>query len=417
MTLRGDAMPCRSQGPITLLGFDYPDSMVLRRNGEDENPPIQTQLFARRLTRAILHGFNKPVYCISAAPISEYPINKRLLVTGDRPTVIELPEGEAHLIPIAYINHKTLKIISRTITTIAACIRRSFNQGNGVVFVYSVHVPLMIGGLLLSRWTNSISVAVWTDPPAVPLQTDGRLLGRLLRRFEAKLAAKLMRSFRLVVALTDQLANDWAPRSPHLVMEAMTDDAIAGTEPVYRSEGKTIFTYTGGLDRRYGVDRLAEGALLVAPEYEFVVQFFGEGDYASELRRLSLTSSRIEFHGRVDHTAAVRAQTESDFLINVRDPQDEYTKHSFPSKTLEYLLSGVPVISTALPGIPSEYWPHMILLSANEPHLIATAIEESCKMTTGERRRLGQSGLALARTKDFRTQGRRIATFVKQHDC
>ena len=42
-------------------------------------------------------------------------------------------------------------------------------------------------------------------------------------------------------------------------------------------------------------------------------------------------------------------------LVNPRPSKDEYTKFSFPSKTLEYMGSGTAVLSTKLPGIPQEY--------------------------------------------------------------
>ena len=41
--------------------------------------------------------------------------------------------------------------------------------------------------------------------------------------------------------------------------------------------------------------------------------------------------------------------------MNPRSADAEYTKYSFPSKTIEYLATGVPVVMNRLPGIPEEY--------------------------------------------------------------
>ena len=37
-------------------------------------------------------------------------------------------------------------------------------------------------------------------------------------------------------------------------------------------------------------------------------------------------------------------------------------KYSFPSKTMEYMASGTPVLTTVLPGMPREYHPYVYLL-------------------------------------------------------
>ena len=38
--------------------------------------------------------------------------------------------------------------------------------------------------------------------------------------------------------------------------------------------------------------------------------------------------------------------------VNPRQNNEEFTKYSFPSKTMEYLASGVPVVAYKLDGIP-----------------------------------------------------------------
>ena len=41
--------------------------------------------------------------------------------------------------------------------------------------------------------------------------------------------------------------------------------------------------------------------------------------------------------------------------MNPRSNKEEYTKYSFPSKTMEYLATGRPVLMHKLKGIPDEY--------------------------------------------------------------
>lgn len=42
----------------------------------------------------------------------------------------------------------------------------------------------------------------------------------------------------------------------------------------------------------------------------------------------------------------------ADVLVNPRQNDDEYTKYSFPSKNIEYLMTGNAVMAYMLDGIP-----------------------------------------------------------------
>ena len=48
-------------------------------------------------------------------------------------------------------------------------------------------------------------------------------------------------------------------------------------------------------------------------------------------------------------------------LINPRFSNEEYTKYSFPSKNMEYMASGTPILTTKLPGMPKEYYEYIYL--------------------------------------------------------
>lgn len=46
-------------------------------------------------------------------------------------------------------------------------------------------------------------------------------------------------------------------------------------------------------------------------------------------------------------------------------------KYSFPSKTMEYMSTGTPVLTTVLPGMPKEYHPYVYLLEEETADAIA----------------------------------------------
>ena len=55
----------------------------------------------------------------------------------------------------------------------------------------------------------------------------------------------------------------------------------------------------------------------------------------------------------------------ADVLVNPRPNEGEYTKYSFPSKNIEYLLSGNPVVGYMLSGMPEDYRRFVYEISPN----------------------------------------------------
>ena len=49
-------------------------------------------------------------------------------------------------------------------------------------------------------------------------------------------------------------------------------------------------------------------------------------------------------------------------MVNPRPTNEEYTKYSFPSKNMEYMVSGTAVLTTDLPGMPEKYKQHVYLI-------------------------------------------------------
>lgn len=46
-------------------------------------------------------------------------------------------------------------------------------------------------------------------------------------------------------------------------------------------------------------------------------------------------------------------------MINPRSSKEEFTKFSFPSKNMEYMASGTPLLTAKLPGMPKEYYDYV----------------------------------------------------------
>jgi glycosyltransferase involved in cell wall biosynthesis len=278
-----------------------------------------------------------------------------------------------------------------------------------------VHVPFMLIGYLLSKLYCLDYIAIWTDPPSVRSERDSFLKSRL-RYIELFVSKLLMRKASKVVSVTKHLAQDFAPQKPYLVIEGIIDQSeiIANRNEENRKDcnsNEIKIVYTGSLSKRYGVKNIVEGFKLVKDD-NILLEIYGRGDYEKELTEVCSKNNKIIYKGFVSNEEARDAQRKADFLINARSANDEYTKYTFPSKTLEYMLSGTPLITTLLPGMPENYKDYLLLLENNDPKTICEMLQNAIKLDRKQRNSIGYKALKFAKSKNYKNQGEKITKFI-----
>lgn len=90
-------------------------------------------------------------------------------------------------------------------------------------------------------------------------------------------------------------------------------------------------------------------------EKDLRLHFYGLGDMEKNMDYYKNLDPRIAYFGVVPNEIVVKKQIEATLLINPRPSNQEYTRYSFPSKNMEYMVSGTPIVTTRLPGMPDEY--------------------------------------------------------------
>lgn len=71
--------------------------------------------------------------------------------------------------------------------------------------------------------------------------------------------------------------------------------------------------------------------------------------------------------------------------MNPRQNDDEYTKYSFPSKNIEYLMTGNTVVAYMLDGMPKEYASFFNVPKSNQTESLAEAMQEAIDESPVER--------------------------------
>jgi glycosyltransferase involved in cell wall biosynthesis len=127
-----------------------------------------------------------------------------------------------------------------------------------------------------------------------------------------------------------------------------------------------MILYAGQLKAKYGLELLLQ-AFLRLEDQSLRLLILGKGDYEENIRQASLKDPRIVFKGYCPQGEIKKLLNAATVLINPRPTNQSFTQYSFPSKTIEYMVSGRPVISTRLPGIPDDYFPYLYVLENETP--------------------------------------------------
>ena len=104
--------------------------------------------------------------------------------------------------------------------------------------------------------------------------------------------------------------------------------------------------------------------------------FCGSGEMEESIKAAASIDSRIKFLGFQRQEDVWKMQREVSLLVNPRQNTEAFTKYSFPSKTMEYLASGTPVLMYKLDGIPDEYDTYLHYVTGNTVDDLTAAIAD-----------------------------------------
>jgi len=218
------------------------------------------------------------------------------------------------------------------------------------------------------------------------------------------------------VLLTEQMRDALKVNGrPYVIVEGITsetadDDSYATTSDpgIYR------IVYTGTLACKYGIMDLVRQFMNMKDErYKLII--CGEGDSREEIERLTQIDTRISYKGNLRHDEVLRMHKQATVLVNPRRNDEEFTKFSFPSKTVEYMRSGRPVMMHRLDGIPREYDEYINYFDLYPGKNMFEAIAEFCNRDSNELNLIGEAARNFVlKNKNPEKQARKIIAMICQ---
>lgn len=340
---------------------------------------VKPSASAQNFETALIKGFSAcdgvEVTVASAESVAAFPNGNRLFLKKRKDRLTS--DITADIVPA--INLPYIKNVCHANGT-AALFRRWLKTCKAdepkCAFLYGLYPSVAKKMLKECRKSGCSIFAVITDVPATMFTytKSKNILKRLFSGSYRNRAVGLQDKFDGYVFLTKQMSEAVAPSKPFVVIEAIADSTLFDSLPdVKKAEPRTVM-YAGALYRKYGVDMIVSA--FEKTENDCELQLFGSGDMESELAEKSKENPRIRYCGRVSRDEILKREREATLLLNFRNGEDEYTKYSFPSKMTEYMLSGTPLFTSRLDGIPEEYYAYVYSTSAKDAEQLAREMDE-----------------------------------------
>ena len=320
-------------------------------------PAFQSQKYHRLLIEGLAAHTSVDV-------VANPPVNRSVL----KENIVRLPdetEGGAKYHYIPAIRNPILKSVCVGFGTFFKTLRLS--KGESAVIVDGLNRVTALSAVLAARIKGKPCIGIVTDLPDM-LSGSG---------FSKKLANFIIGSCTGYVFLTEAM-NGYLNKKgkPYVILEGHSDIAMKEKEPsLDKKLQPRVCLYAGGVSRQYGLANLVEG-FRAADIPNAQLHIYGPGDYVKELQKIAEEDSRVFYGGMLLNQEIVEKEQEATLLVNPRPTNEEYVKYSFPSKTMEYMASGTPVLTTVLPGMPKEYYPYLFLLEDETAEGIAQALTE-----------------------------------------
>lgn len=293
-------------------------------------------------------------------------------------------------------------------------LKKNADETEKCVLVYGMYPAVVKQLLRVCHIYNCKIFSLITDVPSTMFtySKNQSLVKRVFASSYRSIALALQDQFDGYVYLTEEMKNEVAPGKPYVVIETLADTSIFEKLPIVQKHLPPALMYAGALHKKYGVDLILESFEKLHTDCE--LWLFGSGDFEQEIKSKALVNPKIKFFGRAPRETVLRKEKEATLLLNLRNPEDSYTKYSFPSKMAEYMLSGTPVLTTMLSGIPDEYYAYCYATSNKDPQIIANFIDEI--ISSEAKNSLGtQASSFVYNNKNSAAQTAKIIHFLESH--
>lgn len=335
----------------------------------ENKPGQQVQKYHRLLLDGLASDKDMNIEVISKLPITKDNFKKTYL-KGD---VERFRSIKFCYIPI--FNIPVLRNFIAFIYILMNVIRLS-SKKDTVIVGDVLNITTSIANLIAGKVKGIRTVGIVTDIPTL-LEASNRGNTSIFTRLLSSFNDYIIQSFDSYIFLTEPMNNLINKKNkPYVVLEGHVDIDMKHTNNLPSNKyDKIVCMYTGSLKKIYGIKMLTE-AFIKANIFNSELHIYGDGDFKEELIEICKKNNNVKYLGVKLNEHIVKEQLKATLLINPRPTNEEYTKYSFPSKNMEYMVSGTPTLTTKLPGMPEQYNEYVYLIEEESTEGLINALKK-----------------------------------------
>ncbi|MEG2001111.1 MAG: glycosyltransferase family 4 protein, partial [Evtepia sp.] len=365
---------------------------------------VAPNLFQWNLLHGMEKHLGKPVQVINALPVGVWPKHYKNLVLNTR----FWDNDGTPCYEVGTVNLPVIKQLGRVWG--ARKILKKWAREDTEIVIYSAYMPFLQA---LRRLPRNVKITIIiTDLPEYYDLGKTTSIRKVLRSWQNKIIYSCFERVNRFIILTEQMREPLhIGNRPWLLLEGICSETAEYVEPASASDEKIIL-YTGTLHYQYGIKNLLD-AFEAIDDSKARLWICGGGEAEKEIIRLIKKDPRVHFWGFCDQKTIRQYQGKASILVNPRPNEGEYTKYSFPSKTMEYMASGKPIVMCKLDGVPSEYEPFLYMIEGNTTE----ALKKMLTYVLEHPKEAQQKGAAAQRfvreNKSASKQAERVLKFIE----
>lgn len=236
-----------------------------------------------------------------------------------------------------------------------------------------------------------------------------------LRRLDYILQQRAIRHLSAALVVSEATAADFLGTVPYLRIEGgvFPEQVRAGIR-WRRDSPRFTVGFAGTLEPYNGVREILAAAEALA-DAGVAFRIAGAGSLAPEVARRAAACPAIEYVGALDLGRMPEFYGGCDLLVNWRITRTHDLRYVFPSKLLELLASGVPVLSTRMGSALDGFGGHLLVSDDESAAALAESVRRAVRTDRAELRALGERAATfMAENFDWTLQGRRIRDFLER---
>lgn len=352
---------------------------------------------------------------IAFRPVGNFPRDKIIFAKGYRQKLFDGVRADVFPLFNVFPIRNILRMFFLSLSLLKwSLLKRCCSR---VVVVYNIFFPNLFF-LRLITWILRIRV--------VPIIFDwGKLIGwhydwktRLAhpKWLEDAAVSAIAKSDGLI-CITDAIANDGAPGHHYLRVDGgVTWQIVEKLFPLDRKEDTEDFVlFFAGNIALWNHTQVLLDYMKINRDPHLKLWFAGKGADVDLVKRAQQDDPRICFKGMLLHEDLFKLYEQSDVLVNLRDTADPALAHHFPSKQLELLITGRPVICTNPSHTKEVYGEYCYVIDVCSVEQFGKGVEYFRRMSRRERESYGKRAREfMLKEHTWAAQGVRMREYIEK---